>query len=81
MSYHLFVRHPTLSCVSLCSYVRVLHVKNVEYVAQVKTNHAGGLLFETVMRGQYAVDTFLFIGATLVSFLLLRAYTSASSHF
>ena len=50
-----------------------LHVQNVDYVAQVRSKHVGGLLFEAVAQGEYSVDTFLFIGATLLSYLLLKA--------
>ena len=32
----------------------------------------GGILFEAVAQGEYSVDTFLFIGATLLSYLLLK---------
>ena len=63
------------------AHISVLHVKNVEYVNQVKYTHAGGLLFEAVMQGEYSVDTFLFIGATLLSFLLLKDLDKSNGWF
>ena len=63
------------------AHISVLHVKNVEYVNQVEYTHAGGLLFEAVMQGEYSVDTFLFIGATLLSFLLLKDLDKSNGWF
>ena len=45
---------------------------NKNYVEDVGYRHAGGILFEAINQADYSVDTFLFIGATLLSFLLLK---------
>ena len=58
-----------------------LHVRNVEYVSQVRSKHAGGILFEAVAQGEYSVDTFLFIGATLLSYLLLKDLDKSNGWF
>ena len=44
----------------------------MQFVGEVREQHVGGLLFEAVAQGEYSVDTFLFIGATLLSYLLLK---------
>ena len=49
-----------------------LHARNKAYISNVQGQHGGGLLFEAVMQGEYSVDSFLFIGATLLSYLLLK---------
>ena len=49
-----------------------LHARNKEYIGYVQGQHGGGLPFEAVMQGEYSVDSFLFIGATLLSYLLLK---------
>ena len=58
-----------------------LHVRNVEFVSQVRTEHIGGIMFEAVMQGEYSVDTFLFIGATLLSYLLLKDLDKSNGWF
>ena len=45
---------------------------NKNYVEDVASRHAGGILFEAISQAEYSVDTFLFIGATLLSYLLLK---------
>ena len=50
----------------------LLNVKDNQHTLEVQNQRGGGLLFEAVMQGEYSVDTFLFIGATLLSFLLLK---------
>ena len=52
--------------------IDALHVKNMEYVHTVRENHHGSVLFDVVVQGEYSVDSFLFIGATLLSYLLLK---------
>ena len=49
-----------------------LHSQNIAYVYDVITNHGGGILLEAIIQGDYSVDTFMFIGATLASYLLLK---------
>ena len=49
-----------------------LHAQNMAYVFNVLGNHLGGILMEAIVQGDYSVDTFMFIGATLASFLLLK---------
>ena len=50
----------------------LLHVRNRQEVTFIQNQHGGGFLFEAINEGEYSVDTFLFIGATLLSFLLLK---------
>ena len=49
-----------------------LHSQNIAYVYDVIGLHGGGILLEAVIQGDYSVDTFMFIGATLASFLLMK---------
>ena len=49
-----------------------LHSQNMAFVYDVLGNHGGGILLEAILQGDYSVDTFMFIGATLASFLLLK---------
>merc|ERR1719225_2019385 len=48
-----------------------LHVRNKEYVTML-SSHQGPLALEGILAGEFSVDTFLFIGATLLSYLLLK---------
>ena len=50
----------------------LLNVMDTQYTLEVMNQRGGGFLFEAVMEGEYSVDSFLFIGATLLSFLLLK---------
>ena len=50
----------------------LLNVKDNQRTLEIQNQRGGGILFEAVMQGEYSVDTFLFIGATLLSFLLLK---------
>ena len=50
----------------------LLNVKDNQHTLEVQNQHGGGILFEAIMAGEYSVDSFLFIGATLLSFLLLK---------
>ena len=59
-----------------------LHVRNMEYIETVQSEQkGGGLLFEAVMQGEYSVDSFLFIGATLLSYLLLKDLDKSNGWF
>ena len=49
-----------------------LHSQNIAYVYDVIGLHGGGILMEAIIQGDYSVDTFMFIGATLASFLLMK---------
>ena len=49
-----------------------LHAQNIAYVYDVLGNHGGGILLEAIIQGDFSVDTFMFIGATLASFLLMK---------
>ena len=49
-----------------------LHARNKAFVYDVFGSHGGGLLLEAIIQGDFSVDTFMFIGATLASFLLLK---------
>merc|ERR1712045_323014 len=57
------------------------HSRNKEYIGYVQGQHGGGLPFEAVMQGEYSVDTFFFIGATLLSYLLLKDLDKSNGWF
>ena len=61
--------------------IDALHVKNMEYVHHVRENHHGSVLFDVVVQGEYSVDSFLFIGATLLSYLLLKDLDKSNGWF
>ena len=48
-----------------------LHISNKEYIGQVAAGRVG-MAFQAILKGPFSVDTFFFIGATLVSYLLLK---------
>lgn len=48
-----------------------LHINNKEYIGEVAAGKVG-MAFRAILRGPFSVDTFFFIGATLVSYLLLK---------
>ena len=48
-----------------------VHHRNHEYSSSVREKHEY-FAFEAIKQGEYSVDTFLFIGATLLSYLLLK---------
>ena len=48
-----------------------LHINNKEYIGEVAAGKVG-LAFQAILKGPFSVDTFFFIGATLVSYLLLK---------
>ena len=50
----------------------LLNVLDTQHILEVQNQHGAGILFEAIMEGEYSVDSFLFIGATLLSFLLLK---------
>ena len=50
----------------------LLNVQDTQHTLEVQNQRGGGILFEAIMEGEYSVDSFLFIGATLLSFLLLK---------
>ena len=58
-----------------------LHARNIAYVSEAMGNHGGGILLEAIIQGDYSVDTFMFIGATLASFLLLKDLDKSSGWF
>ena len=50
-----------------------IHGRNKRYIQAISGDqHAGGMAFEAVMQGEYSVDSFLYFGATLLSYLLLK---------
>ena len=61
--------------------VDALHVKNMDHVHHVREKHQGGVLFDVVVQGEYSVDSFLFIGATLLSYLLLKDLDKSNGWF
>ena len=60
---------------------RYLHAQNWNYIYNILGNHGGGVLVEAIMQGDYSVDTFMFIGATLASFLLLKDLDKSNGWF
>ena len=48
----------------------LLFVNNKEFTIKIQKDGQVGLAFQSVTQGEYAVNTFFFIGATLVSYLL-----------
>ena len=48
-----------------------LHIKNKGYIGEVAAGKVG-MAFRAILGGPFSVDTFFFIGATLVSYLLLK---------
>ena len=59
-----------------------MHGRNKEYIQQIQgPEKAGGLAFEAIAQGEYSVDTFLFIGATLLSYLLLKDLDKSNGWF
>ena len=59
----------------------LLHLQNNQQVMDIQSNHGGGILFEAVAEGEYSVDSFLFIGATLLSYLLLKDLDKSNGWF
>jgi len=50
----------------------LLHIRNHNYINQIWSHEVGGHWLEAIKQGEFSVDSFLFIGATLLSFLLLK---------
>ena len=61
--------------------VDALHVMNMDHVHHVREKHHGSILFDVVIQGEYSVDSFLFIGATLLSYLLLKDLDKSNGWF
>ena len=60
----------------------VLHARNKEYTISISSSSAdNSLAFEPIKNGQFSVDTFLFIGATLLSYLLLKDLDKSNGWF
>ena len=57
-----------------------LHVRNKEYVTML-SSHQGPLALEGILAGEFSVDTFFFIGATLLSYLLLKDLDKSNGWF
>ena len=58
-----------------------LHGRNVDYINAVRSDHGGGVAFEAINNGPLSVDTFLFIGSTLLSYLLLKDLDKSNGWF
>ena len=58
-----------------------VHHRNHDYSNAVRDSHEGGLAFEAIKQGEFSVDTFLFIGATLLSYLLLKDLDKSNGWF
>ena len=50
---------------------QLLTYRNKMYSNQVSAREVGGIALEAIKQGAFSVDSFLFIGATILSFLLL----------
>ena len=48
-----------------------LHIQNKEYIGEIYIGKVG-MAFRAITGGPFSVDTFFFIGATLVSYLILK---------
>ena len=60
----------------------VLHARNKEYTISISSSSEdNSLAFEPIKNGQFSVDTFLFIGATLLSYLLLKDLDKSNGWF
>ena len=60
----------------------LIHGRNKQYIQEIQNEEkAGGLAFEAIMQGEFSVDTFLFIGSTLLSFLLLKDLDKSNGWF
>ena len=57
-----------------------LHGRNAEYINAVRSDHAGGVAFEAINK-DLSVDTFLFIGSTLLSYLLMKDLDKSNGWF
>ena len=57
-----------------------LHGRNAEYINSVRNDHGGGVAFEAINK-DLSVDTFLFIGSTLLSYLLLKDLDKSNGWF
>ena len=51
---------------------RYSHSRNWTYIYNVLGQHGGGVLLEAVMQGDFAVDTFMFIGMTKILILVFN---------
>ena len=58
-----------------------LHGRNPDYINAVRSDHGGGVAFEAVSNGPLSVDTFLFIGSTLLAYLLLKDLDKSNGWF
>ena len=54
---------------------RYSHSRNWTFIYNVLGQHGGGVLLEAVMQGDFAVDTFMFIGMTEMLILVLNIYS------
>ena len=57
-----------------------VHHRNHEYSSSVREKHEY-FAFEAIKQGEYSVDTFLFIGSTLLSYLLLKDLDKSNGWF
>ena len=57
-----------------------LHTRNNEYQFELQGG-GGGVALEALIQGEFSVDSFLFIGATLLSFLLLKDLDKSNGWF
>merc|ERR1719342_608885 len=59
----------------------LLHIRNHNYINQIWNHEVGGHWLEAIKQGEFSVDSFLFIGATLLSFLLLKDLEKSNGWF
>ena len=60
---------------------QLITTRNKYYIRQIYTEGIGGKALEAVKNGDFSVDSFLFIGATLLSFLLLKDLDKSNGWF
>ena len=61
--------------------VQWLHYRNKWYINQIWMKEVGGIWLEAIKQGEFSVDSFLFIGSTLLSFLLLKDLDKSNGWF
>ena len=59
----------------------LLTYRNKAYINKILSNEVGGQALEAIKEGEFSVDSFLFIGATLLSFLLLKDLDKSNGWF
>ena len=61
--------------------VQLITYRNKDYINRIWSKEVGGQALEAIKQGEFSVDSFLFIGATLLSFLLLKDLDKSNGWF